>query len=323
MMRARWIPAIALMVICLGCRGLLPSRGPITLDTAKIDEAIRAITEEHGDGIEVSVWLGGLDGAPWYALNENEWRPGASAVKAAYLVELFAAHAGSLDEPLAETDQILSDPTHPAIVHFDERAQAEIRREHEGASVRRIGEMMIHGEGVSNTVYNAAANVTTAALGGAEGITERIHARSPDFGGIAIRRYMLADRNVTGDNEATAASLAAVLRRIAGADLPGVDEETVEAIREVLRGDRAWWLGLHFFKTGALNTNPLTRIESGYHTKRGRVIVYVVMTEQPNPGELTAEAAGERLQATTDRIRDLLLRAARREVHGALSLSPW
>lgn len=323
MMRVRWIPMIALIVMSLGCSAILPNRGPITLDTAQIDEAIRAIAEEHGDGIEVSVWVGGVDGVAWYTLNEHEWRPGASAVKTAYLVELFAEHAGWLDEPLAEVDEILSDPAHPAIVHFEESAQVEIRRDHEGVNVRRIGEMMIHGKGVSNSVYNAAANVTTAALGGPEGITERIHARSPDFEGVAIRRYMLADRNTTGDNEATAASLAAVFTRIARADLPGVDGETVTAIRDVLRGRHRWWLGLHFYKAGALNSSPLARIRSGYFIKRGRVIVYVVITEQPGPGNLTPGTAGERLQETTDQIRDLLLRSARREVHGALSFSPW
>ncbi|MBN1476081.1 hypothetical protein JXA47_04955 [Candidatus Sumerlaeota bacterium] len=114
-----------------------------------------------------------------------------------------------------------------------------------------------------------------------------------------------------------------MLQRIARDDLPGVDSETTEAIRDVLYLKRQWWLGRHFEKTGALDTDPMVRIFSGYFVKRGRVIVYVVIGEQPGPGDLDRDAAGVRLEQTTDRIRDLALRAARRQVHGALSFLPF
>ena len=46
---------------------------------------------------------------------------------------------------------------------------------------------MIRGTGVSNPVYNAAANLVTAFLGGPPELTARIQARHPDY-----RRHRLA-----------------------------------------------------------------------------------------------------------------------------------
>lgn len=315
---------LALMIASpLAITGCAVRPADIRLDREALDRDIRAILEAHGAPVEAGVWFGGVGEEPWYARDEHRAQGGASAVKTAYLVELFAEHAGRLDEPLGGVDAILADAAHPAIVHFDPAVQDEIRREHAGASVRRVGQMMIRGDGVSNAVYNAAANVTTAVLGGPEGITGRIHARSPEFEGIVIRRHMLADRNAPGDNEATAASLAGVLRHIARGDLRGVDAETTEAIRAVLLAGRQWWYGRHFFKSGSLDTDPLVRVLSGYFEKRGRVAVYAVMLEQPGPGPLPRAEAGQRLEQTARQIRAALLRHARRPLHGALGFSRW
>lgn len=114
----------------------------------------------------------------------------------------------------------VNDDAHPAIAHFTADDRADIWAEIAGATIRRIGQMMIRGTDLSNAVYNAAANVTTALLGGPEALTGLIHDRDPAFGGLTVRRYMLTTRDVTGDNEATAASLAAVLQRVAARDLP-------------------------------------------------------------------------------------------------------
>ena len=127
---------------------------------------------------------------------------------------------------------------------------------------------MIRGTGVSNAVYNAAANLVTAFLGGPPELTGRIHARHPDFAGIASRRYMLAARDVTGDNEATAASLAAVLAAIARGDVPGLSPETHDAMRDILFLEETDD-GRHFYKGGSLNSNPITRVLSGYWETRG------------------------------------------------------
>ena len=83
-------------------------------------------------------------------------------------------------------------------MHFDSGQREEVRRELTDATVREIDHHMIRGTGVSNVVSNAAANVTTAVLGGPEDLTRRIHARDPTFAGLVTRRYMLAARDVTG-----------------------------------------------------------------------------------------------------------------------------
>ena len=75
---------------------------------------------------------------------------------------------------------------------------------------------------------------------------------------------MLAARDVTGDNTATAGSLAAVLASIARGDVPGVTSETHEAMRDILFLEDAED-GRHFYKGGSLNSNPLTRVLSGYY----------------------------------------------------------
>ena len=150
----------------------------------------------------------------------------ASAIKAAYLVELFAAHAQQLDDPLAGSD-VLRDPQHPAVAHFDADTQRDIAAALVGATCREVGWAMIRsqlgpeGRRVSNAVYNAAANLTTTLCGGPHRLTEQIRARIPAAEGLAVRRYMLAPRNVTGDNTATPAGLAAVFGAIAAGEVAG------------------------------------------------------------------------------------------------------
>jgi hypothetical protein len=296
---------------------------PPKINQEALDSIVTGALTRHGQGVTASVWIGGADGEAWYSRDADAWHGGASSVKTAYLIELFAAHEGHLDEPLPGTAEIVGVSDHPAVVHFDAQTQADIRRDIIGASVRRVGDMMIRGADVSNAVYNAAANVTTAHLGGPESLTQKIHARAPEFDGIAIRRHMLADRNVTGDNEVTAATLARVLQRIASGDVPGVSAETTEAMRDILHVGRRFRLGKEFFKSGSLNTDPIVRVRSGYFVKRGRVIVYAVMTEQPDPGGLARDEAAQRLHETTVAMTDRLLHDVGRRVHGVHGFLPW
>ncbi len=95
---------------------------------------------------------------------------------------------------------------------------------------------------------------------------------------------MLADRKARGDNEATAASLAAVLQRVASGDIPGVRREVIDAIRgAVLVEDLPG--GRHHYKTGEIDSDPLTRVRTGWiETPWGEVVVYAVMTRQLTPG---------------------------------------
>ena len=213
---------------------------------------------------------------------------------------------------------VVGDPEHPAIVHFDADTQAEIREHLETATARTVGRHMIRGTGVSNPVYNAAANLVTAFLGGPPELTDRIQARHPDFSGIDSRRYMLAARDVTGDNTATAGSLAAVLAAVARGDVPGISPETHAAMRDILfledTGD-----GRHFYKGGSLNSSPITRVLSGYYAApgepAGRALVYAFMAEIPGPesvapGDLEPGDAGRRLQDYLEALREAALPVA-------------
>ena len=163
---------------------------------------------------------------------------------------------------------------------------------------------------VPNEVYNAAANVTTALVGGPDGPTGRLRARDPAFSGLAVRRYMLAERDVTGDNEATAGALGAVLQRVSTAQLRGVRPETTDAIKEILLLEEEDD-GAHYYKGGSLNSDPLSRVASGYWENDDGIIVYVVMAERSNPGALEREAAGDNLRELVEKLRDAILEAAR------------
>lgn len=295
----------------------------------RIAAALAAVPAEDLPGLERSLHLQAADpgltgGAPLYAEAAESPRPAASSIKTAYLVELFATRAETLDEPLPGAEGIVGDPEHPAVAHFDAETRAEILEHLAGATARTVGRRMIRGDSVSNAVYNAAANLTTAFLGGPRALTGRIHERHPAFSGIESRRYMLAARDVTGDNEATAASLAAVLAQVAAGTIPGIGEATHEALREILFLEEEEEIGeeeggggvrLHHFKGGSLNSDPITRVLSGY-TRRpgdppGRALVYVFMAELPGPGDREPAAVGDRLRDHLEALRAAALPPAR------------
>ena len=317
---ARSLPhplALAAALFLSGC----PSSGPEPLPnaSARIAGALAAVPADALTDLGLSVWIGPADGDALYEESAGAPRPAASSIKAAYLVEFFADRAETLDEPVPGAAQVVGDPEHPAITHFDPETQAEIREHLATTNARTVGHHMIRGTGVSNAVYNAAANLVTAFLGGPPELTGRIHNRHPDFAGIASRRYMLAARDVTGDNEATAASLAAVLAAIARGDVPGLSPETHDAMRDILFLEENE-LGRHFYKGGSLNSNPITRVLSGYWESpgepAGRQLVYVFMAEIPGPesvapGDLEAGEAGRRLQEHLEALRAAALPVAR------------
>ncbi len=211
---------------------------------------------------------------------------------------------------------MLADDAHPAIAHFTPEQRAEIRRDLTGASVRRVGLVMMGTAPASNIVYNAAANLTTAALGGPEALTAAIHARDRAFAGVAARRYMLRDRRERGDNEAPALALAAVYQRLASRRLAGIDAPTLDAIHAALRRADDPALGRHFDKGGSLPSDPMCEVRAGwYDTARGP-LVYVVMTRQPMPGADGREASGRRLASTADDLAQAIVQA------GCASLTP-
>ncbi len=294
--------------------------GPAPLDGRQaITAALDGVDASEFTGLGRSIWIGTAGGAALYDEAPDVPRPAASSIKTAYLVEFFSDRADALDEPVPDAVEVVGNPEHPAIVHFDADTQAEIKEHLETADARTVGRHMIRGTGVSNPVYNAAANLVTAFLGGPPELTARIKARHPDYAGIDSRRYMLAARDVTGDNTATAGSLAAVLSAVARGDVPGVSPETHEAMRDILFLEDTGG-GRHFYKGGSLNSNPITRVLSGYYAvpgePTGQALVYAFMAEVPGPasvapGDLEPGDAGRRLQDHLEALREAALPAAR------------
>ena len=300
--------AVAIVSAC-GAPG--PSPRPAAGSTPDVSGLAARIEAERTrilEDAEVSVWLGPAQGAAWFALEDELARPSASAIKTSYMVELFDRFP-ALDDPLPEPVAALESDSHPAIVHFDEATREEIRRDLTGVSVRRLASAMIRGDGVSNAVYNAAANVTTAMLGGPEALTLALHRRDPAWRGLAVRRYMLARRDVTGDNEATAAALAAVLQGVASSSVPGIAPEQFSAMRDILEVPEALPGWRHFFKSGSLDSEPPVRILSGWWERGGRSVVYVVMATH-DLAEHDRDGVGDTLAELAGTLREDLARAA-------------
>ena len=289
---------------------------PPRLDRDRTEEAVRAILAKQGGRVRTGLWVGGPAGDALYASGSGETLPTASAIKTAILVELFAGFADALDQPPPGLDALQRDD-HPAISHFSPPQRDEVRRSLAGVTVRRLGGIMMGTVPASNIGYNAAANVAIALLGGPGEATRMIRARDPAFASIAVRRYMLADRKATGDNEATPAALAAILQRLSSRRFPGIKDATVEDIRRAILAKDDPRRGRVFFKEGDLATVPITCVRTGWCEKPGvGAIVFVVMLARDDPGAGTHDEAYRDLAATTGRLVEALLDliAARPEV---------
>ena len=154
----------------------------------------------------------------------------------------------------------------------------------------------LDGKETENFVYNAAANITTAVLGGPEILTSLIHKRDSSFAPVHVRRYMLDDRK-PGDNDCTAAALGALYSRLASRKLAGIDEKTMDTIHAALvqKAGSRWYA-----KDGRLTSDPLTEVRAGWWATPKGPVVYVVMAEQSVAGAEEQETAGKRLGKTAD-----------------------
>jgi hypothetical protein len=301
-------PSLTLVLLLIALVGH-PMPNAIGQQAAKPREdlasAVRQRLQEFGKGVEAGIWVGDSEGRVLFDYQSNVARPTASAIKTAYLVELFADRSDTLDQTPLELDAILRD-THPAVSHFTAEQRILIQKELSNASVRRIGRIMMGSDPAENVVYNAAANVTTALLGGPEGLTSRIHKRSEAFRGIAIRRYMLTDRKVNGDNTATPEALGAVLLQLSAGKLNNVSPQTIQDIHSaILESDaRHGVVGRHRYKDGSLNSDPRTRVRAGWwHVKSSSAgFVYVVMLEQPVGNDSPASDADAKLADLNDEL---------------------
>ncbi len=308
-----WRRSVLVLVFCLSQALSAGAEDPACRnpDRAMLEHEVQEVLKEHGGPIQAGLWLGGRTGEAWYSQESGRPQPTASAIKTSFLIELFGRYAEALDQPPPGLAAILED-SHPAIAHFEPAARQEVRRELTGASVRKIGGVMMGSEPASNLVYNAAANVTTALLGGPDGLTKAIRNRDPSFQGISVRRYMLADRRAHGDNEASTEALAAVLQRLADGKVPGLDKATVEAIRKAILSADDPTFCRHHYKHGDLSTDPITHVLSGWYDVPGSgPLVYVVMVAQSDPVNHSRKDAHQHLVATALRLQTLLLKATR------------
>ncbi|MEN1678506.1 MAG: hypothetical protein AAGJ46_02860 [Planctomycetota bacterium] len=272
--------ATALVLLALASPGVAEDMN------SKLQDALSPSLEGLPTDTTVGVVLLDGRGDVLFSQNAELELSAASSIKSSLLLEFFAKHASELRATgRRDVRAIVEDPRHPAIVHFDQATQQEIAGQLGDASVLRLGYILIDsndetGAEYSNKVYNAAANVAIALLGGPAGSTRAIHERDASFAGANLRRYMLADRNVTGDNTATPMMLARFFQIALGEGHAGVDPAVAQAVADVLhRGDEPSGLK-HFSKTGALYTDPVTSVRSGRYERGGRVMNYAIMATQ-------------------------------------------
>jgi len=270
-----------------------PQIAIIEQESALIDAALAHLEATGADDVEYSVWLGQATGTAWYRQNAEVVRPAASAIKTALAIEFFADRIDSLDEPVEKIDAIVNDPDADAIRHFDAEQKIAARQDLPGLSARQMVEAMLHKKHVnSNAAYNSAANVIIEYLGGPTEVTQRIHRRFPSAKELVIARYMLADRNSTGDNLLSADALATVLQHLAGGDASTDLNVTVRAAM-LLETDS--FKGEHYYKGGTLSSVPQVRIEAGWWEQQGQDTIYVVIVTRDNADG--GEAGFEQLKA--------------------------
>jgi hypothetical protein len=300
--------AFAVLLLFAACAA--PPPMPLRRPVAGLDADVRAVVRDLGPNVRAAVWLSAPAGPPAFAWNVDQPMPTASAIKAAYLVELFAEFADNLEAPFPDADKLLSDAAHPAVRDFPAAQRATARKALSKASVRAIGEAMITGKGVDNATYNLAANLVTAHFGGPAWLEARLHQRDPSWQGLHVRRYMLANREEHGDNEATARSLAAVHGLLATGHARGVPDSAIAAARAVLARPDDDGGRHHFQKAGALDSDPVTRTVGGFTEGPSGKSVYVIMLAQDDLPTADFAAAGQKLGAAVDKIEAMLLAAA-------------
>jgi len=306
-LRSPAMPLLATLMLVFGCTAR-PRPVADRADDPGRRADVQQLVAELGPGVRAAVWFGPADGPPQLAWNVETAMPCASAIKAAFLVELFAAHGEGLDRPLPGAAAVLADARHPAVAHFSADQRDLATKALAAASVRRTAEVMITGKGVDNPTYNLAANLVIASFGGPAWLDTRLHARAPEWHGLHVRRYMLAGRNEHGDNEASAHALADVHARLARRDLPGVPTAAIDAARMLLvLGADARGLA-HHGKGGALDSDPVTRVEAGFHQGPDGAMVHVVMLAHDGVAPDARADAGQRLGAAAKAIVARLLR---------------
>lgn len=271
-----------------------------------LGDRITAALEGGPFPTNVAIWCGRPDGSVIVEQRADVPFSAASSIKTAILVELLDEFEDRLDERPREAAAILS-PTHPAIRHFPANARAEIVEALSKATVADLGSILMtyedrSGEKYSNAVYNAASNVAIAMLGGPEGCTKRMHARSRELQGIVVGRYMLVPATPRVDNVVTANSLAALYRHLANGSLPGLSKANHARVAEFAPNAVSRSKTLYVHKTGGLTAPRVVRADAGWATKDGRRVVFVILVNAaPGPNARARyDALGKRVLAARD-----------------------
>ena len=244
------------------------------------------------------------DGEKLFHQDSDLELPTASAVKPLLLLELFSKFEDELETAnRPDIARIVHAKRHPAIIHFSQEDQKSIADALVGVSIKELGKIMIDSEDLagnetSNVVYNAAANVAISLLGGPGRATDSIHARHQAFRSVQVRRYMLARRDVRGDNTASPSALASLYQLAIGKAVEGLKASTVTQIAEILRkGDEG-----QYGKNGTLTSDPVTSVRTGQYLQAGRRLNYAVMASQKRDTKQSSLAQYESLKQLTTEI---------------------
>ncbi len=239
-------------------------------------------------------------------------RPAASAIKTAVALVLLADRATVLSEKPAGVELLLRAGVHPAFRGFSDDDLDDARAGLAGKSHLELAQVMMGRTGAANDVYNAACNILMIKLGGPRAIEARLHALDPAFRGFKIDHYMLT-WNGDGDNRATPRALVALYRDIARGEVPGLDEERVQLLRDLVRESGDGSPGSVYEKPGTLYPRPMARVHAGYVERGTRDLVFAVMGEAAETPDEPPADTFVRLMAAVDSVAAACRRIATAE----------
>ncbi len=239
-------------------------------------------------------------------------RPAASAIKTAIALVLLADRFAVLNERPVGVELLLRAGTHPAFRGFSAEELDDARAALVGKSHLDLARVMMGRIDARNDVYNAACNILMIKLGGPRAIETRLHALNPAFRGFKIDHYMLT-WNGDGDNRATPRALVALYRDIARGEVPGLDDERVRLLRDLVRESGDGSSGSVFEKPGTLYPRPMARVHAGYVERDGGDLVFAVMGEAAETPDEPPADTFVRLMAAVDSVAAACRRIAAAE----------
>ncbi len=263
------------------------------------------------DRLQLAIWLGGPEGPSWYERGADRMLASASSIKVAYLAELFASMEGRLDEPLSGLDQIVADPEHPGIVHFAPDVRAEIARTMRGASVRAHGadddprrRRVEQGLQRGRERHDRRARRTR----GPDGATAR-EVRTGRGGAALHARATTRHRRQRGHPRASSVKCSS---RSPAAGCTASSRTRSRRCAICCSSTRTRRSAGHYTKNGDLDSDPMTRIQTGFwETPGGKTLVYVVMGQLESAGDAPRDELGAQLEEAVSKLAGAVVDAAR------------